>query len=104
MNETTLAYVLGQIREERYRQERLRASGKFPFTCADEGLYESMRLACLTEEIGEVARELMESLNNDRAIDYDALLAELLQVAAISCAWCEHLLLRKVNTLQERLF
>jgi hypothetical protein len=54
---------------------------------------ESDRLAILTEEVGEVARELNEDrLGNLDGDDWrDRRVKELLQVAAMALTWVEHL-------------
>lgn len=49
------------------------------------------RLAILTEEVGEVARELNDAAIGDRPIDRDRLVKELIQVAAMAATWVEHL-------------
>lgn len=77
--------VLDAIVLERARQEEL-----FPgSTCAaDIGGY--LKLAVLTEEVGEVARELCDAANNRREPS-DNLITELIQVAAVAVAWAESL-------------
>jgi hypothetical protein len=49
------------------------------------------RLAILTEETGEVARELNEARIGGRDIDRDHLVTELTQVAAMAATWIEAL-------------
>jgi len=60
------------------------------------------RLAILTEEVGEVAKELNEASIratqanltpriNDEFLDRDALVKELIQVAAMAASWVEAL-------------
>jgi hypothetical protein len=49
------------------------------------------RLAILTEEVGEVARELNDAAIGDRPVDRDKLVKELIQVAAMAASWVEHL-------------
>jgi len=49
------------------------------------------RLAILTEEVGEVARELNDAAIGDRPIDRDKLVKELIQVAAMAATWVEAL-------------
>lgn len=49
------------------------------------------RLAILTEEVGEVAHELNDAVVEDRPIDRDALVKELIQVAAMAASWVEAL-------------
>jgi NTP pyrophosphatase (non-canonical NTP hydrolase) len=47
------------------------------------------RLAILMEEVGEVAREFNEAIQNKRFIDVDALRTELVQVTAMAGAWVD---------------
>jgi NTP pyrophosphatase (non-canonical NTP hydrolase) len=47
------------------------------------------RLAILTEEVGEVARELNEAAIHERPVDGDLLVKELIQVAAMAASWVE---------------
>jgi hypothetical protein len=92
--------ILRDVFQERKRQERLRADGKFVATCAtmnDDQMPESECYVVLGEEFGEVGRAIIE-------LDYqhgDAvgasnetvahLRAELIQVAAVCAAWVERL-------------
>ena len=57
------------------------------------GVTEAERLAILTEEVGEVARELNEDrLGNLDGYDWrDRRVRELIQVAAMALSWVEHL-------------
>ena len=57
------------------------------------GVTESERLSILTEEVGEVARELNEDRlgNLDHAEWRDRRVKELIQVAAMALTWVEHL-------------
>lgn len=75
--------VLCDIGDERERQEELKAAGRFPHTCADD-VPDSDKLVILVEEVGEVARAIQ---SRDRA----NLREELVQVAAVACAWVEAL-------------
>jgi hypothetical protein len=53
---------------------------------------ESDRLAILTEEVGEVARELNEDRLGRLPEDWrDRRVKELIQVAAVALTWVEHL-------------
>lgn len=85
--------VLDRISDERHRQDKLKAAGRFAYTCADAGLTEAEKLAVLTEEVGEVAREVLsgDELVSDGGGTVAALREELVQVAAISAAWLEGL-------------
>ena len=96
--------VLTDISKERNRQESLKAAGKFPATCADETLGDSIKLCVLTEEVGEVARVLCERTCNPGFHDgSDAkLLEELVQVAAVATAWAECLKLKAAADRQRR--
>jgi NTP pyrophosphatase (non-canonical NTP hydrolase) len=80
---------------ERERQDELKAAGRFEFTCADDGLTLAEKLACLTEELGEVAQEVLTQEGHRLARDTlgtkEALRKELVQVAAVAVAWIESL-------------
>ena len=81
------------IDDERHRQERLKAEGKFTMTCAD-AMSNGARLAVLMEEVGEVARAILErgidgEMSNDKT--GKDLQKELVQVAAVCVAWLEGL-------------
>lgn len=99
MNVTTYglrACILADVNAERDRQEELRRTGAFDFTCADRWEVSSGRmvnsadkLAVLAEEFGEVAREVNEGFRNK--VDLHKLRAELIQVAAVAVAWVEDL-------------
>ena len=93
--------VLTDISKERNRQEALKQAGKFPATCADETLGDSIKLCVLTEEVGEVARVLCERTCNPCGNDASdvRLLEELVQVAAVATAWAECL---KLKAAQQR--
>ena len=89
--------VLSLISVERKRQDRLKAEGKFPFTCADVGLSHEQRFSILSEEVGEVARELNEANIKFHQMGYPyhicldgvRLRKELVQIGAIISAWLE---------------
>jgi hypothetical protein len=49
------------------------------------------RLAILTEEVGEVARELNDAAIEGRPVDRDKLVKELIQTGAMSASWVEYL-------------
>lgn len=76
--------ILQEIREERERQERLKAAGKFAYTAADKELTNHERLAILAEEFGEVARAICDG-------DRSNMREELIQVAAVALAWVQGL-------------
>ena len=96
--------VLNDVSIERDRQEQLKKDGKFLWTCADLGMATyADKLAVLSEEVGEVAKEVVdltiEQLKYDKELlDYpthrrehkrDEIRKELIQVAAVCVAWCE---------------
>jgi len=85
------AIALNEIVDERERQEKLREEGRFTHTPAEGSHYEN--LAMITEEIGEVAREVLTQPGDPAAFDTigspHSLRKELIQVAAIALAWCE---------------
>ena len=81
------------ISAERWRQDELKAMGKFKKTCADD-MGNGARLAVLTEEVGEVARAVLEKgLEGEEAHDKTGtdIQKELVQVAAVCLAWLESL-------------
>jgi NTP pyrophosphatase (non-canonical NTP hydrolase) len=84
--------VLATVADERDRQEEMKAQGKFRYTCADHEMTHADCLAVLTEEVGEVARAVLNinRLTSDRG-DVTALREELVQVAAVAVAWVEGL-------------
>lgn len=65
---------------EQARALELRNIGHLPFVADDQDCPDVLRLAALTEELGEVARCLHD---NDR----EGLTAELVQLAGIALAW-----------------
>jgi NTP pyrophosphatase (non-canonical NTP hydrolase) len=83
--------IFEEIQQERLRQEALRQQGRFAHTCADAELLQSERLAILIEEVGEVAKAILNvnGLANDAA-ETD-LRKELIQAAAVCVAWLEGL-------------
>lgn len=80
--------IWGDILSERYRQDDLKRAGKIMATCADP-IDEAVKLAALTEEVGEVARAVMA--RGGWSGEADNLREELVQVAAICVAWLETL-------------
>jgi NTP pyrophosphatase (non-canonical NTP hydrolase) len=85
MSSSGKVYAIDDIRNERARQNKLKAEGRFEHTAADVECSDLTRLAMLTEELGEVARALQNK-------DKDNLREELVQVGAICIAWIESLL------------
>src|SRR5262249_49791141 len=55
--------ALRSVAAERERQDQKKAEGRFRFTCADDGLTLTDKVAILGEEFGEVCKE---ALTNDR--------------------------------------
>lgn len=101
LNTAKLQRVFHRILVERQRQETLRDQGRFRFTCADEaGLTPSQKFVVLGEEMGEVARVLLNlhelatdfcigAIRPPRLILNTKLRKELIEVAAVTCAWLE---------------
>lgn len=83
--------VLDDVRAERRSQEFHREQGKFKYTCADLGIDDLERLAVLTEEVGEVARAVLEHMELVNDLGDTDLRKELVQVAAVAVAWIEAL-------------
>lgn len=83
----TQAEVYALIHAERCRQERKWAKPHAHGygSCASEGVEPMVKVAVLVEEVGEVARALLDGS------DVDVLRAELVQVAAVATAWLESL-------------
>ncbi len=78
------AGIVEDVTSERYRQEDLKAGGKFPWTLADAAPSSAEKLAVLAEEFGEVAKAVCEG-------DRENLREELVQVAACCVAWLDSL-------------
>lgn len=95
--------VLRDVGLERVRQEDLRRSGKFLWTCATATVPLDRKLSVLSEEVGEVAKEVVdfgiardkynkEKMPFPRHRESALLLRirkELVQVAAVCVAWIE---------------
>jgi NTP pyrophosphatase (non-canonical NTP hydrolase) len=95
-NSLTASYgpVCKMVCAERIRQELLRASGKFPWTCATifpEGptISPEAKFAVLGEEFGEVARHVTEQLIDRSRYQPAKMREELIQIAAVCVAWAE---------------
>lgn len=71
--------AFARINAERDRQERLWA----PRSCASPDVAAELKVAVLVEEVGEVARAVLDNSEN--------LAEELTQVAAVAVAWLESL-------------
>lgn len=75
--------VLGEVIAERWRQFQLiNSAPEDRWDCADPTVEDDRKLAVLTEEVGEVAKAILESKP-------DELRTELIQVAAVAAAWAE---------------
>src|SRR3972149_11715256 len=88
--------VLGDVARERLRQEEMKLAGRFMFTCAEEGLTNAEKLAVLVEEVGEVARDVLNQedrhlCTHDVVSTPEKLREELIQVAAVAVAGAEAL-------------
>jgi len=81
--------VLGAVDAEIDRQVSLAQEGRFRYACSDPEMPRGAKLAALVEEVGEVARALMELENHVSDLHGVDLQKELVQVAAIACAWIE---------------
>jgi hypothetical protein len=71
------------IREERERQVAKFESSNIPIDCANPLAPGQVKLGVLVEEVGEVAKALIE---DSPSID---LFHEIIQVAAVAHAWAE---------------
>lgn len=77
--------VLAEIERERKRQEQLHGNRT---AAHPESMDDGHRLAILTEEVGEVAKEICEAPKRGEASD-GLMREELVQVAAVAVAWIE---------------
>lgn len=83
------AYIHEEIADERQRQLKLRAQGRFGATASD--MTDAEALAVLVEEVGEVARAILEKQGLANDTHDKNLRKELVQVAAVCVAWIEGL-------------
>lgn len=83
--------IFEAINRERARQETLKAAGKFKYTCVDSNMLSSEKYLVLAEEVGEVARAVLnlQKFASDYSADLGKVREELIQVAAVSVAWLE---------------
>ncbi len=96
---TRNAHIYEASDDERARQERLRLDGKFLHTCASPDFVAFThfgRAAVLTEEVGEVARAVLDvekiaEGRHEDALAFKKLRAELIQTAAVCVAYIEAL-------------
>lgn len=82
----TRADIYAAIDAERERQQR-KWNIAHPWgwgDCSSPTLAPAVKVAVLTEEVGEVSRAVLD-------IDHENLRAELVQVAAVAVAWLEAL-------------
>jgi hypothetical protein len=87
---------LRDVYQECLRQEDLKREGKFHWTCADtkqdpnqKAILPSEKFAVLSEEVGEVAKHIVESIIDPTRYNPKELRKELIQIAAVCVAWCE---------------
>jgi hypothetical protein len=80
----TLFEVFNLIEDERARQAaKWTAEHSWGIgDCSSAAVPETVKVAVLTEEVGEVARAVLDRKPGD-------LRGELVQVAAVACAWLE---------------
>jgi NTP pyrophosphatase (non-canonical NTP hydrolase) len=86
---TSILSVLEKVEAERRRQELIAAGGGIAWSCADVMISPDLKLAVLTEEVGEVARAVLGEAGAVR--DGGDLATELIHVAAVAVAWAESL-------------
>lgn len=91
-----LESVLLEVGHERLRQERKcaekLAEGLDWYTCASDRIADGDKLAVLTEEVGEVAKECCDiRAEGDSPEARLRMRTELIQVAAVAVAWAESL-------------
>lgn len=87
------ARAISRVTEERQRQNAAVRDGVFPWDCADPAGPDGYKLGVLSEEVGEVARILVEGHEGQgtRFLRERRLRQELTQVAAVATAWLESL-------------
>lgn len=78
---------------ERYRQKRLLSEGKFDRDMADPTLTATEKFVVVSEEFGEVARIVCESITKTGVVglDVDHLREELVQLATCCVGWIEEI-------------
>lgn len=86
--------VLGHVRDERKRQVTLYIDGDILFDCSGP-IHDGTRLQVLVEEVGEVAKAMMES-------DREHVFEELIQVAAVAVACAEGVYQEMIEGIVER--
>ena len=83
--------IYGEVRAERQRAHTLHGDTSmesYPVDSLD-------RLAILTEEVGEVAKEFNEARHDNRSVDLVRLRKELVQTAAMAAAWADSIETRR---------
>lgn len=91
------AGIVARIISERHRQVKLIATGKLPHDCAEPQVHSHIKMSVLTEELGEVAKALLQEHH------IDELETELIQVAAVAFAWIEALHHQRANLATDAL-
>lgn len=87
---TKLERILTQVGSERMRQDILKAEGRFRYVLSDPEPSNEFRLACVMEEVGEVAKEVLSITGTvETPGDIGKLRKELIQTAALCVAWLE---------------
>lgn len=81
--------VMHKITKERHRQESMIQSGKIIGDVKEPEESETLKLTILAEEFGEVANAVLECSGERPTREH--MLTELIQVAAVACAWAESL-------------
>lgn len=82
--------VFDAIDTERKKQEACKAAGRFKYTCMDTELSDTEKLCILTEEHGEIAKEVCELFDKGECAERRARLKkELIQTAAVAVSWLE---------------
>lgn len=102
-----LATLAGQEAENRrgiyeaIASERSRAHAKHGATSMDVWPVDSLdRLATLTEEVGEMAKEFNDARHVGRPVDLAALRKEMVQTAAMAAAWTDTIPVEEVRREQ----
>lgn len=93
-NSPALMAVFERISRERLRQRALMRAGKISFACESPIVGDDRKLRVLVEEVGEVAQaldHLERATARGRVFAREDLQTELVQVAAVACAWLEAL-------------
>jgi NTP pyrophosphatase (non-canonical NTP hydrolase) len=81
------ADVHGLVDDEVHRQLEMKRTGRFRYVCSDEEMGAEECLAVLMEEVGEVARAILEHKRLANDTHNKDIKKELIQVAAAAIAW-----------------